>query len=355
MSYFNYSNNSDCSCCNPVATPKDTLPPSYNQLGAAKSLQCVQELFVSLSGLDASLIKLQEIYWTREKPKNLCRPYKNVLSANEKLTVLVKRQTCESESHLYTVVAILIKDILDDELLNNVKSFYEKILPVVKYLPRGRTDKIVDCKCNYGETQGGSKTFGCSAHAVNKSKCKFAKRPANLNKGRKKFDVVGKHVSNDPNLESVTNLLADIASHQMLKLAPLSFSNMLAHAKKAPSCCIGQQFPSIFGGVTLVADYTAHSHRDVYDCSKGAVAIFSFTNDPKNEKQFHCLPHYVFHPNNDPGIAIDTGDNSLLLEVAVHEDHATTPLLQPNGKNPNRLALVFFRHECLNAPDHGSN
>ena len=297
MSHFNYS--SDCLCGHPRSTPKDTLPPSYYQLGGAKTLDDVRQLFRALSGLDASQIGVTEIFWTRESQRNQCRPFSNILPVveEEKIVVLVKRQICSTELHNFTVVAILIKDILKTDLLKIVKnSLYEHILPVVKYLPRGRTDKILDCKCNFGEIQGGSKTFGCSAHISNKSKCKFNKRPADLNKGWKKFNLWGKPVVSDPNLESLTNLLADIASHSMCKYAPLSFSNMLAHSKNAPSCCIGQQFPSIFGGVTIVSDYTAHSHRDIFDYSSGAVAIFSFTNSEKKRKAISLFTSLCFPP-----------------------------------------------------------
>ena len=36
------------------------------------------------------------------------------------------------------------------------------------------------------------------------------------------------------------------------------------------------------------------------------------------------------------------------------ELHATTALVKPDGFNPTRIGLVFFQHDKLLAPDHGS-
>ena len=363
MKYYSYSiryffyREKNCSCFNPTSTPVHTLPPSYNQLGAAQTLEELSQQFLTISGLDSSEVDIREVFWSSERPRNGCSPFHQILPVEKKkkVTILVKKQSCLSGSHIYSTIAIHVKNICDLTTLKDIKNtLYQHVLPKIKYRPRGRTDRIKGCNCNFRESRGGSETFGCSKHAK-QTVCKFKKIPKKTHSGRKKFDLIGNRLKNDPDLQNMSNLLADIASRSMSKFAPLSFLNMSDHAKNADSCCIGQNFTKIFGGVTFVSDYTAHIHRDAFDFKRGAVAIFSFKNHQKeSETQFHILPRYVLDPNDKPGIAIDTGDNSLLLEVPVHEDHATSPLLHPNGKNPNRVALIFFRHECLNAHDHGS-
>ena len=353
--YF-FKREQTCLCFNQTATPVHAIPPSYSQLGAAQTIEELRQHFLTVSGLNSSELDVREVFWTSKRPKNACTPFDQILPIEEKkkVTILVKKQSCLSGTHVYSAIAILIKNVCDLPTLKDVKdTLYQRILPKIKYRPRKRTDRIKGCNCNFREMKGGSKTFGCSKHAK-QPLCKFKVIPKDPSKGRKKFDFLGNGLKNDPHLENTSNLLADIASRFLSKFAPVAFLNMSLHAKNADLCCIGRDFTKIFGGVTIVSDYTAHIHRDAYDYRGGAVAIFSFQNPQKSETQYHILPHYVLHPNDKPGIAIDTGDNSLLLEVPVHEDHATSPLIHPNGKNPNRVALIFFRHECLNAPNHGS-
>ena len=54
------------------------------------------------------------------------------------------------------------------------------------------------------------------------------------------------------------------------------------------------------------------------------------------------------------GVAFSLPHGSLLLEVAKHELHATTALIQPDRCNPTRIGLVYYQHVNLHLPGHGA-
>ena len=306
-------------------------------------------------------IGFRELFWTREKTDDPCKPYNEVIviPESEKLSIFYKRQVCETEDHNFCVVVVLIKDVLEQDTLQRAKHLVNShLLPKVVFVDRTTTDEVKEgCQCNKKKSKkkGETRSFGCSRNKVVANVCKFNTRPQKEGTGRKKYDILATRTTDDPKVEELTNIAADTTNGNMQKYAPVAFHNLLKDAQKGKDCNIGSSSTKVFGGMTVVSNYTAHTHRDAFNLPGGAVGILSFKNPHKKETQFHALPHYVSNQNNKPGICFDPGDNSLLLEVAVHEDHASSRLKNPDSRNPSRVALVLYRHACLNLPDHGAD
>ena len=108
------------------------------------------------------------------------------------------------------------------------------------------------------------------------------------------------------------------------------------------------------------------------------MAIVSLNKDgrdlPPEESQLHVLPCYVPYKPSGPiddwttkgevvgdsdnsrpvgGIAFNTPDRSLLIEVAKDEYHCTTGVKDQNRLRPARVSLVYFRHRGLWRKNHG--
>ena len=346
-------------CSKVKPTKAHTLPSPYCQLGAFTRVFDLKKHFQDVSGLSLNEIGFRELFWTREKT-HPCQPYNEVIVVpeSEKLSIFYKRQICETEDHSYCVVAILIKDVLEPDTLQRAKHLvFSHLLPEIVFVPRGHTDQVNGCQCNKNKRKkkGETRSFGCSRNIVNSKVCKFNVIPREEGTRRKKYDIKNKHSIDDPKVEELSNIAADISSVNMQKYAPVAFQNLFKHAQKGTDCTIGSRSTKVFGGMTVVSDYAAHTHRDLSNLPEGAVGILSFKNPNKNETQFHALPHYVSNQNNELGVCFDPGDNSLLLEVAVHEDHASSCLKHPDSRDPSRVALVLYRHACLNLPNHGAN
>jgi len=96
--------------------------------------------------------------------------------------------------------------------------------------------------------------------------------------------------------------------------------------------------------------------------------VFSFkSQNPGSSTQYHVLASYKLEsgtaqdqyqgfqgiPTQHDGIGLDLDNGSLIIECAQWEWHATTPVPNPNQKNPSRISVVLYQHNYLDMEDHG--
>jgi hypothetical protein len=274
------------------------------------------------------------------------------------------------------VLGIWVRDILNPKDLDECTSaLFNHLVKKIDFVPRGSTDEVKPlCDCNprtkrtlaeakevgtkasaITDKFTGTKTFGCTKRFA-ATVCKFSTIPTDGN-GRYKFNLYQRAHGADTNdsvLAEWSHRLADIAANCMEELAPEAFDNMREHAAKAKECQLGLD-TGVFAGVTLVSDYVAHPHKDASDFPKGVIGLFSFKNSSiAAQAQMHILVNYSLKLGGNPGVAFDLGNNSLFLEAAMHETHASSRFERPAGRDPSRVGLVFNRHDVLQHPYHGS-
>ncbi len=104
-----------------------------------------------------------------------------------------------------------------------------------------------------------------------------------------------------------------------------------------------------FSGVTLVADYMAHYHKDTTNAKNVISSVVNLVHPVfrNTSPQAHILPQN--------GVAFELGHGDVLLECAKEELHGTTrpPVLPKDDQSFARVALVFICHRELHRPDHG--
>ena len=174
--------------------------------------------------------------------------------------------------------------------------------------------KTCACQGRDQELNGASFTFGCSWSMYFKG-CKYARSsdPDAVRKFKMDEQKAKEYVNVDKNqleneLEQVLGKMATGLSHTFKTVTPDAYNNMTACSEYAKDCRIGfnkNEFgdpkPSErpFSGVTCVADFCAHSHRDTTNMVGGCTAVVTLTK-PENrvwgatvdDEQYHVLPHY---------------------------------------------------------------
>ena len=342
------------------------IPPHYHHLGFASNLSglksLIEQRFPNVVNSKEFQIGFYEIILSTDFCKDSCEPYKTVFQKlpNEKITIFYKISDCAL--HKYIVVCIIGHNFIEKCDLDKLEEqLFNHILPKLKYTVRKSTNdlpikgkKKLRCDCN-PLGGGGTRSFGCGTSPANCTSCKFFKIPAQG--GRLKFDLELKRKTDDIACKDVCTLACDIATDFVRQAAPECYQNMSTFFSDASKCRIGSKEVNIFAGVTLVADYTAHSHVDYRDYHLSSAAVLSIQNknqDPKTKNQLHYLPMYTLRGSEGPGFAFDLGHGSILLECAARETHGTTKVVNANGRNPKRVGIVCFTHASLNKNDHGS-
>ena len=221
----------------------------------------------------------------------------------------------------------------------------------VAQLPRGCAQNTKkSCACNKN-SEGFSASFGCGKHKFEPI-CKYAKS---------KPERVLKFKSSDPQcsaeLSSVLNNLADLAGDHLLMVAPDAHRAMCPDGASS-SCRIGYRGKKPFSSVTLVSDFSAHTHTDRNNVAGGATAVVTLR--PKGgdiDQNSHVLPNFKparAFAERSGGLTFNLTSGSLLIEVAKLLKHATTAVkCYGNEPRPCRIGVVFYQHEHLNLPVHG--
>ena len=277
-----------------------------------------------------------------------CEQHTQIIEFEEqkKLIVLVKSNICLN--HRFVVVGILMRDFYVSKEAKKIETMLRRtFIPVMQRGKRGKniSGSKISCTCGPHQLTGFSTTFGCTkGNKVNK--CKFNVIPRVH--GRQRFRLIGRN--NNKSLETFLTTIAEQVSASAKVLVPMCYSNMLNHISKAPDCQIGH---SCFGGITILSDFIAHRHFDNNDFQKGATFILSFLKESLNPQR-HCLTQYSLTQGGLPGVSFSLGTNSLFMEVAALERHASTPMIKSNPADPSRVAMVFFLHQCLDKIDHGA-
>ena len=124
--------------------------------------------------------------------------------------------------------------------------------------------------------------------------CKFAKSSGTVRKFRLDDEA------EEEELEDQSHLLATAISPIFKRLAPQSYGNMTAYESLGSDCRIGLKRGRPFSGITTVADFCAHAHKDRNNMNGGTTVIVTLTRPENREnwrnpddEQLHVLPHYM--------------------------------------------------------------
>ncbi len=316
------------------------------------------EKFEMISGLRRSTghVNFVEMFFT-QKNLNLCEPFsKNTVyhpSPNEIITVFYKSNNCPA--HPFSISSIIRWKVLSEEEKIHLKQIVWSIVKELYFPPVRKNGKFNNCLDNgtRDNPTGGTRTVGCSESKGFFNRCKWFQIPRKK-PGRFRFSIEKstKAKSDNDLIVYVKDRVADICARETFTLTPIAAENM--SKRLAPECSIGKDVTAIFGAMSIVSDYVAHGHLDENDYPLGVTSLLSLQHDERKGAQLHCLNEYSITPSGPPGIAVDLGDGSVLISAASRVIHSSTRIKNPNFRNPSRVGLVCFQHNCLTLPDHGS-
>jgi len=346
-----------CQCLKPTFSSKHGS--TYLQLGFGCNEDDLKKNVLEKTKLNQKDILFQEIEYIGVNIKNYpCNPATEILETkNKKLVVLFKKNKLfQCQEHVFIVVALIVNNSINSQHGDRLRNYFVKeIIPNCHHQQRSSctfNKSLLPAKCDcQGKdkvSEGFSVTFGCTRTSFSGGKCRFnkklQKKPLErfqLQGGtRKKLETFEKHCINT----------ADKMSHILKQYAPDAFANMTIYEPN--SCRLGK---SAFTSMSIVSSFTAHQHIDKNDVRDGATSMLTLLKKEGEGvgTQFHCLPGYQFKGSMCKGVSFKLEDCSTLIEVAAMEVHCSTPILNANGLDPDRMGLVFFTHSGLNIKDHG--
>jgi hypothetical protein len=346
--------------CVAAHTSMNEAPKPYHHAGWGRTEEDLFTQFENLSGVSRATGQLRFIkLFYAKNHLNPCHPYSTVYQKlkDEKITVFYKLNKCPL--HCFSIVSIVARDILEIEELNMLKKSVWSVVAKMFFPPvRGKGNGQVNlCKCNGTKLlpTGGSRSFGCTRSIGYHGRCKWFQRPVKK-VGRMLFSLSepAKSTSNSDTIKDICNTAADLCSKWTSKVAPIAASNMLRTGVNSQDCRLGREQPKLFSACNFVSDYVAHRHYDAYNLPDGLTSLISLQHEGHPSAQMHCVADYSLEEGGPPGVAFQLGDNSILIEAACREKHASTKISLPNFRHPSRVGLVLFQHQYLDRPDHGS-
>jgi len=335
--------------------------PYYTQLGHASSEAELRHVLEARFRVEELVLRMEEVRFSGIKgiTKEGCPLANWVLCRTcpvERFLCIWKKRPGHKCKYAVVVISIVCWDAVDKQLAGQA---YLQLASKMSEFGREttrvcETNAMKDCKCQgEGELKGASYTFGCS-YSNRHGGCKFAQRK----KGPpRKFKMMRKQMAHHVE-DSLTDIADQVASHHQL-ISPDSFANMERFSDVATDCRLGRvPGKRPYSGVTVVMDYSAHSHKDINNMDGGTTAIVTLRRPEsmkKEDEQLHVLSKYVPAGVQEEvgGVGVALTHGSLCLEVAREEMHATTAVKFPNKRNPCRIGLVFYQHKKLNLRNHG--
>ena len=128
--------------------------------------------------------------------------------------------------------------------------------------------------------KGASFTFGCSYSSYTGG-CKYGKAGhRKINKFKLQKDAPKeKEKENEDILQELATFISPIVGN----VVPDAYKNMTAFESEAEDCRIGLQPGKPFSGITAVADFCAHDHKDKWNMDGGCTIVLTLTK-PKNRQ-----------------------------------------------------------------------
>ena len=223
--------------------------------------------------------------------------------------------------------------------------------------------KVRTCRCNGDpnvQAEGRSYTMGCTWSERTRG-CKWGETASHPPKSfypqtlEKKAEQARGHEI-ESQVRAATFLLADKVTPAFKAVTPKAWSNMVA-CDNWSSCRIGNNKPRPFGSASLVCDYAAHPHTDRRNMEQGATVALTLRKPGTEEgppSQVHVFTDYTSQKGSGKGnMSIELLSGTILIEVALHLRHSTTPVSNPSAELPSRIGVILVQHHALEVPLHG--
>jgi hypothetical protein len=371
-------------CASKCLEPKSNFfkGSTYEQLGYASNEEKLKEKICKSSGIAITRILFKEVVHAKftKAPKYECKLETEKIDldpTNYDLVVLFKKYLVQCRNHGVQVVCLIVNKAIDEEKAKNLRQYFvDNILPLCEGQKREcninqnplqskeNQSAVVkekkNCTCQgeeEKEEKGFSFTIGCTKDTKGGSLCRYShklhlKQPKGKYplKNYKKKNLTPEEKELRQTFRKTCQNTAVEITEILEKFAPLAHKNMTK--TKPNACSLGS---SAFCAMTIVSDFTAHQHTDKFDVRDGATALLTLLKDDATDSQYHCLPRYFLKNSTSekPGVSFKLEHGSVLIESAAQEVHCSTPVKHPNGRDPTRLGLVFYRHNGLDLPQHG--